>query len=47
MVGLVAMNDPLSHVEMSELMMDRQVQHLLKMKFANFPNRSEIEAQVE
>lgn len=27
--------------------MDRQIQNLLKMKFANFPNQTAIEAQLQ
>ena len=43
---MVALNDPLAHIEMSEAVMDRQVNQLLKMKFAGFPNKTAIEAQI-
>jgi len=36
---MVSLNDPLAHIEMSEAIMDRQINKLLSMKFANFPNK--------
>jgi hypothetical protein len=44
---MVALSDPLAHVEMSEAAMDAQVEMLLRMKFAGFPNREAIERQAE
>jgi hypothetical protein len=45
--GIVALSDALAHVEMSEAVMDAQVNMLLSMKFAGFPNREALERQVE
>lgn len=44
---MVALSDPLAHVEMGEAVMDAQVNMLLRMAFAGFPNRAAIERQVE
>jgi hypothetical protein len=45
--GIVTLSDQLAHVEMSEAVMDAQVNMLLNMKFAGYPNRQAIERQVE
>jgi hypothetical protein len=36
---MVALSDPLAHIEMSEAIMDKQVQLLINMKFAGYPNK--------
>ncbi len=35
----MALSDPLAHVEMSEAVMDAQINRILTMKFANYPNK--------
>lgn len=45
--GVMALSDPLAHVEMSEAVMDAQIAILLNMKFGGYPNREAIERQVE
>lgn len=40
--GIVTLSDPLAHVEMSEAVMDAQVNILINMKFAGYPNREAI-----
>lgn len=47
MGGIIALNDPLAHIQMSQAIMDRQVEHILKMKFAGYPNKQAIESQVD
>lgn len=37
--GAISLSDPLAHVEMSEAVMDRQVNLILSMKFAGYPNQ--------
>jgi hypothetical protein len=37
--GIVALSDPLAHIEMSEAIMDKQVQLLINMKFSGYPNK--------
>lgn len=36
---MVTLSDQLAHVHMTEAIMDRQINKLLSMKFANFPNK--------
>lgn len=39
LAGVISLSDPLAHVEMSEAAMDRQVNLILSMKFAGYPNQ--------
>lgn len=39
LAGVISLTDPLAHVEMSEAVMDRQVNLILSMKFAGYPNQ--------
>jgi hypothetical protein len=45
--GMVALSDPLAHVEMGDAVMDAQVKIVLGMKFAGYPNQAALEHQVE
>lgn len=39
---MVALSDPLAHVEMSEAVMDAQIKMVLAMKFAGYPNQAAL-----
>lgn len=37
--GIISLSDPLAHVEMPEAVMDQQINLILNMKFAGYPNQ--------
>ena len=39
---MMHLNDPLAHFELSELIMDAQINKILKTSFAHFPNGQAI-----
>jgi hypothetical protein len=45
--GLISVSDPLAHIEMSEKIMDKQVQLLLNMNFAGYPNQAALTQQLD
>jgi hypothetical protein len=45
--GLISVSDPLAHIEMSEKIMDKQVQLLLNMNFAGYPNQTALTQQLD
>jgi hypothetical protein len=45
--GLISVSDPLAHIEMSEKIMDKQVQLLLNMNFAGYSNQAALTQQLD